>query len=114
MAVICAKRRNAQREVARRCVIRVVKNIGHLGPKFEPYTFRNATNLTAAEFGTVSFKHWCVGSLFLPACPSSVIVIDQGQGKIVHRIELETGTPLGLLSSNHKRVHVTTVDHNGH
>jgi len=56
----------------------------------------------------------CAGTLFLPAYPSSVIVVDEGTGKIVDRIPLETGTPLGLqLSSDHKRVYVGTVDHNG-
>jgi hypothetical protein len=54
------------------------------------------------------------GTLYLPAYPSTVIVVDEATGQVVDRIPLTTGTPLGLrLSSDHKRVYVDTVDHNG-
>jgi hypothetical protein len=36
------------------------------------------------------------------------------KAKIVDRIPLETGTPLTMrLSPDHKRIYVTTIDHNG-
>jgi hypothetical protein len=54
------------------------------------------------------------GTLYLPAYPSTVIVVDEASGEVIDRIPLTTGTPLGLrLSSDHKRVYVGTVDHNG-
>jgi DNA-binding beta-propeller fold protein YncE len=70
-----------------------------------PLLFAFALTFCAAGFA---------GTLFLPAYPSNVIVVDEASGKITDTIKLQTGTPLGLqLSSDHKRVYVTTVDHNG-
>jgi DNA-binding beta-propeller fold protein YncE len=54
------------------------------------------------------------GTLYLPAYPAAVLVFDEAQAKIVDRIPLSTGTPMSIrLSSDHKRIYVTTIDHNG-
>jgi DNA-binding beta-propeller fold protein YncE len=54
------------------------------------------------------------GTLFLPAYPASVLVFDEGKGEIVDRIPLTTGIPMSLrLSPDHKKLYVTTIDHNG-
>jgi DNA-binding beta-propeller fold protein YncE len=54
------------------------------------------------------------GTLYLPAYPASVLVFDESKGQIVDRIPLETGTPMSMrLASDHKKIYVTTVDHNG-
>ncbi|MBV9772218.1 MAG: hypothetical protein JOZ32_21780 [Bryobacterales bacterium] len=54
------------------------------------------------------------GTLYLPAYPASVLVFDESKGQIVDRIPLSTGTPMSIrLSSDHKKIYVTTVDHNG-
>jgi DNA-binding beta-propeller fold protein YncE len=54
------------------------------------------------------------GTLFLPAYPAKVLVFDEAQQKIVDTIPLETGTPMSIrLSPDHKRIYVTTIDHNG-
>src|SRR4051812_13353191 len=54
------------------------------------------------------------GTLYLGAYPSSVLVFDEGKGKIVDRITLVTGLPTGLrLSSDRKKIFVTTNDHSG-
>jgi DNA-binding beta-propeller fold protein YncE len=54
------------------------------------------------------------GTLYLPAYPASVLVVDESKGQIVDRIPLETGTPMSLrLAPDHKTIYVTTVDHNG-
>ena len=54
------------------------------------------------------------GTLYLPAYPNAVLVFDESKGQIVDRIPLETGTPMSLrLASDHKKIYVTTIDHNG-
>lgn len=54
------------------------------------------------------------GTLFLPAYPHALLVFDEGQGQIVERIELATGTPRSMrLSQDRKTIYVTTIDHNG-
>jgi hypothetical protein len=54
------------------------------------------------------------GTLYLPAYPAAVLVFDEQQEKIVDRIPLSTGTPMTIrLSPDHKRIYVTTIDHNG-
>ncbi|SPE36195.1 conserved exported hypothetical protein [Candidatus Sulfopaludibacter sp. SbA6] len=54
------------------------------------------------------------GTLYLGAYPDSVIVFDEAQGQIVNRIHLTTGLPTSLrLSQDHKKIYVTTNDHNG-
>ena len=54
------------------------------------------------------------GTLYLPAYPAAVLVFDEAQAKIVDRIPLETGTPMSIrLSPDHKKIYVTTIDHNG-
>ena len=54
------------------------------------------------------------GTLYLPAYPASVLVFDEAKGQIVDRIPLETGTPMSIrLSPDHKKIYVTTIDHNG-
>ncbi len=54
------------------------------------------------------------GTLYLPAYPAAVLVFDEAKGQIVDRIPLETGTPMSMrLASDHKKIYVTTVDHNG-
>ena len=54
------------------------------------------------------------GTLFCGAYPYWVLVIDEGQGKVVDKIRLETGLPTGLrLSHDKKTIYVTTNDHSG-
>jgi 6-phosphogluconolactonase (cycloisomerase 2 family) len=54
------------------------------------------------------------GTLYLPAYPDAVLVFDEAKGQIVDRIPLETGTPMSMrLASDHKKIYVTTIDHNG-
>src|ERR1700691_643556 len=54
------------------------------------------------------------GTLYLPAYPAAVLVFDEAKGQIVDRIPLETGTPMSIrLASDHKKIYVTTIDHNG-
>jgi DNA-binding beta-propeller fold protein YncE len=54
------------------------------------------------------------GTLYLPAYPAAVLVFDEAQGQIVDRIPLVAGTPMSIrLSSDHKKIYVTTIDHNG-
>jgi DNA-binding beta-propeller fold protein YncE len=54
------------------------------------------------------------GTLYLPAYPASVLVFDEGKAQILDRIPLVTGTPMGIrLSPDHKKIYVTTIDHNG-
>src|ERR1700678_2520542 len=53
-------------------------------------------------------------TLYLPAYPAAVLVFDEGQAKVVDRIPLETGTPMSIrLAPDHKKIYVTTIDHNG-
>jgi len=54
------------------------------------------------------------GTLYLPAYPAAVLVFDEAKGQIVDRIPLTTGTPMSIrLAQDHKKIYVTTVDHNG-
>jgi DNA-binding beta-propeller fold protein YncE len=54
------------------------------------------------------------GTLYLPAYPASLLVFDESKGQVVDRIPLETGTPMSIrLASDHKKIYVTTIDHNG-
>jgi DNA-binding beta-propeller fold protein YncE len=62
----------------------------------------------------VSAAFASAGTLYLPAYPAAVLVFDEGKGQIVDRIPLTTGTPMGIrLSPDHKKIYVTTIDHNG-
>lgn len=54
------------------------------------------------------------GTLFCGAYPSSVLVIDEAQGKVVDEIHMATGLPRSLrLSPDKKTIYVSTNDHNG-
>src|ERR1700733_8483506 len=54
------------------------------------------------------------GTLYLPAYPAAVLVFDEAKGQIVDRIPLVTGTPMSIrLAQDHKKIYVTTIDHNG-
>ena len=54
------------------------------------------------------------GTLYLPAYPNAVLVFDEAKAQIVDRIPLQTGTPMTIrLSPDHKKIYVTTIDHNG-
>jgi WD40 repeat protein len=54
------------------------------------------------------------GTIFLGAYPNNVFVFDESKGEIVDRIPLVTGTPMSMrLSPDHKRIYLSTVDHNG-
>jgi hypothetical protein len=54
------------------------------------------------------------GTLFLGAYPNAVLVFDEAQGKIVDRIPMTTGLPMGLrLSQDKKKIYVVTLDHSG-
>ena len=63
----------------------------------------------------VAFAGFAVaGTLYLPAYPASVLVFDESKAQIVDRIPLSTGTPMSIrLSPDHKKIYVTTIDHNG-
>src|ERR1700678_2641508 len=53
-------------------------------------------------------------TLYLPAYPAAVLVFDEAKGQIVDRIPLVTGTPMSIrLAPDHKKIYVTTIDHNG-
>src|ERR1700685_1675197 len=53
-------------------------------------------------------------TLYLPASPAAVLVFDEAKAQIVDRIPLTTGTPMSIrLSPDHKKIYVTTIDHNG-
>jgi DNA-binding beta-propeller fold protein YncE len=70
----------------------------------------NRLLLLLAVFAAVA----SAGTLYLPAYPAAVLVFDEAKGQIVDRIPLETGTPMSMrLASDHKKIYVTTVDHNG-
>jgi len=52
--------------------------------------------------------------LYLPAYPAKVLVFDEEKAQIVDSIPLATGTPMTIrLSADHKRIYLTTIDHNG-
>src|SRR5271154_6070058 len=54
------------------------------------------------------------GTLYLPAYPAAVLVFDEDKAQVVDRIPLMTGTPMSIrLSPDHKKIYVTTIDHNG-
>jgi hypothetical protein len=56
----------------------------------------------------------CAGTLYLPAYPAAVLVFDEATAQIVDRIPLTTGTPMSIHQSpDHKKIYVTTIDHNG-
>ncbi len=64
---------------------------------------------TAALAGFAS-----AGTLYLPAYPAAVLVFDEDKAQVVDRIPLQTGTPMSIrLSPDHKKIYVTTIDHNG-
>ena len=53
-------------------------------------------------------------SLFLPAYPAKVIVVDEAAQKIVDTIPTEAGLPTGVrLSYDRKKIYITTADFNG-
>src|SRR5579862_6910897 len=54
------------------------------------------------------------GTLYLPAYPASVLVFSEEKAQIIDRIPLATGTPMSIrLAPDHKKIYVTTIDHNG-
>lgn len=54
------------------------------------------------------------GTLYLGGYPNSILVFDEGQGKVVDKIHLETGLPTSMhLSEDKKKIYVTTNDHSG-
>jgi hypothetical protein len=54
------------------------------------------------------------GTLFLPAYPAHVLVVDEDTRKILDRIPTEIGLPTGaFLSYDRKKIYLTTQDHNG-
>jgi DNA-binding beta-propeller fold protein YncE len=67
-----------------------------------------------AAFGAAFAGIAGAGTLYLPAYPASVLVFDEAKAQVVDRIPLTTGTPMGIrLSPDHKKIYVTTIDHNG-
>jgi hypothetical protein len=75
-------------------------------------TIRQHHKLAAGLLSLATFAS--AGTLYLPAYPAAVLVFDEGKAQIVDRIPLETGTPLSIrLSPDHKKIYVTTIDHNG-
>ena len=54
------------------------------------------------------------GTIFAGAYPDRILVIDEGQGKVVDTIHLVTGLPRGLrLSYDRKSIIISTNDHSG-
>src|SRR5437879_2998258 len=54
------------------------------------------------------------GTLYMGAYPNAILVFDEAQGKIVERIPMTTGLPVGMrLSQDRKQIFVTTLDHSG-
>lgn len=54
------------------------------------------------------------GTLYLPAYPASILVFDEDKAEVIDKIPLTTGIPMGIrLSPDHKRLYITTIDHNG-
>src|SRR5271168_2268263 len=54
------------------------------------------------------------GTLYLPAYPAAVLVFDEAKAQVIDRIPLGTGTPMSIrLSPDHKKIYVSTIDHNG-
>jgi DNA-binding beta-propeller fold protein YncE len=54
------------------------------------------------------------GTIFLGGYPDSILVVDEGQGKVVDKIHLGTGLPMSMrLSDDKKQIFVTTNDHSG-
>jgi DNA-binding beta-propeller fold protein YncE len=54
------------------------------------------------------------GTLYLPAYPHAILVFDEAQGRVIDKIQLETGTPMSIrLTPDRKKIYVTTIDHNG-
>jgi len=54
------------------------------------------------------------GTLYLGGYPDSILVVDEGQGKVVDKIHLETGLPVSMrLSQDRKKIYVVTNDHSG-
>ena len=53
-------------------------------------------------------------TLLLGGYPNTILVFDEGQGKVVDKIHLETGLPTSMrLSGDRKKVYVVTNDHSG-
>jgi YVTN family beta-propeller protein len=74
--------------------------------------FSRISLLTAGFLALARFAS--AGTLYLPAYPAAVLVFDEDKAQIVDRIPLQTGTPMSIrLSPDHKRIYVTTIDHNG-
>jgi hypothetical protein len=62
----------------------------------------------------LSYLPATAGTLFCGAYPYWVLVIDEGSGKVVDKIRMETGLPVGLrLSNDKKTIYVSTNDHSG-
>jgi DNA-binding beta-propeller fold protein YncE len=54
------------------------------------------------------------GTLYVPAYPNDVLVVDDTNGKVLDTIPLSTGLPTGIrLSNDKKTLFVTTNDHSG-
>ncbi|HEY7388142.1 MAG TPA: hypothetical protein VH640_06510 [Bryobacteraceae bacterium] len=54
------------------------------------------------------------GTIFLPAYPANVLVIDESTQKILENVPTEIGLPTGAyLSYDRKKIYLTTQDHNG-
>src|SRR5690242_13259821 len=73
---------------------------------------RRAVSILAALFAAAGAPR--AGTLFLGAYPDSVLVFDEGQGRIVDRIPLTTGLPMSMrLSHDRRKIYVITIDHSG-
>jgi len=43
------------------------------------------------------------GTMFLGGYPDSVLVVDEGQGKVVDKVHLDTGLPMSMRLSEDKK-----------
>src|SRR5437667_7905476 len=54
------------------------------------------------------------GLLYIGTWPRQILVIDEEQGRVIDKIQLETGTPKDIeISADRKKIFVSTWDRNG-
>ena len=68
-------------------------------------------SLLLCVFASSAIAQKAGGRLYIGAWPRVILVIDEAQGKVVDRIQLQTGTPQGIsLSYDKKKLYATTYN----
>ena len=68
-------------------------------------------SLLLCVFASSAIAQKAGGMLYIGAWPRVILVIDEAQGKVVDRIQLQTGTPQGIsLSYDKKKLYATTYN----